>query len=121
MSDEKETGIAAGLLRALGTMLGLHIQFAQREVANDLGRLLTGVVLLAIGGVLAVFGLLWAELALVDYLTTHLGHLRAVLAVAGGDLLIGLMLLMRGRARLRKPILKETRALVRRTVASFAE
>ncbi|MCC6521924.1 MAG: phage holin family protein [Polyangiaceae bacterium] len=126
MSDERGKGgggLGAGLVRALGTMLGLHLQYAQREAVNDLGRILGGALLILVGVVLALVAVLFGHLALSDYLATALPctPMQAFLLVAAGDLVLGLPLILVGRARVKKPILAETRALVRRTVTSLSE
>lgn len=123
-SEPASDGLVGGLVRAVGAMLGLHIQYAQREVRGDLGRLLTGVVLLVVGLLLLFVALLLGHAGLILYLARAvrgLGPMRAALIVAGGDLVLALLVLLAGRARLNKPILQQTRALVRRAVSSIAE
>ena len=122
-----EAGSSGGtlfrMLRALGTMLGVHIQYAQREARGDLGRVLGAVLVLILGLLMVFIALLFGHVALVVLLRqqTSLDLLRALGVVAGGDLLVGVALLMTARARLRKPILKETRSLVRQTAKSLVE
>jgi hypothetical protein len=121
--EPRESGAVAAALKALGTILGVHIQYAQQEAASDLGRVVTGVVLLVLGGLFALVALLVAHAALVFHLsrvlpTTVVG---AALIVAAGDVLLVVVLALAGRARLRRPIMQQTRTLVRRTVTSLVE
>ena len=120
----REPGFAgSGWLRALGTMLGVHVEYAQREVSSDLRRLFGAAVLLvlaAIGTLLALGGL-HAALIIELHREFSWRWSEACAVVALGDLLITLVLLVMARMRLRSPVLVETRALVRRTVASLTE
>ena len=109
------------VVRAFAAMLGLHMRYAQREAAHDAERLVGALLLVVVGAVLGLFGLLFGHLALMDYLTTLMPRSQAVLVVAGGDLLLAVMMLLVARARLRKPVLVETRAMVRRTMATLSE
>jgi hypothetical protein len=105
-------------------MLGLHVQYAQQEARSDLGRVLGAVALLVIGLLLLFMALLLGHAGLVFYLSRAvpgLGAIRAALLVAGADLVLGLLALLAGRARLSKPVLQQTRALIRRTVSSLTE
>jgi hypothetical protein len=104
-------------------MLGVYLQYAQREAAHDASRLLGAVVLLALGLMILGCGLLVGHAALVAYLVDArgLGLLSALGAVAAGDAVLGLALALGGRQCLRRPLLVETRSLVRRTVESFAD
>ena len=99
----------------------MHLEHAQREASSDLGRLTGGLVLVVAGALFAACALVVAHGAAVWALReyTVLGWLYSLLAVAGGDLLLALLLLLGGRAKLRKPILKDTRQLIRRTVKSL--
>ena len=109
------------LVRAFAAMLGLHMRYAQREALNDAERLVGALLLVVAGAVLGLFGLLFAHLALMDHLATRMARSHAVLVVAGGDLLLAMMMLLVARARLRRPVLVETRAMVRRTMATLSE
>jgi hypothetical protein len=123
VSDGDSSGAIVALLRALGTMLGLHIQYAQREVKADVGRVLTGVVLLVVALLFLTIGLVFGHIALVSQLVarTSLGPLGAPAVVALGDVVLATILLLAARSRLQKPVLEQTRSLVKRTVSSLAE
>jgi hypothetical protein len=121
--DSSTGGLASGLVRAAGSLVGVHLQHAQREATGDLGRVITGVALLAAGAVFVVLAVIMGHVAAVYALRqyTILDWLRSTLAVAGADLLLALILLLRGRGLLRRPLLKETRQLVKRTVEALSQ
>jgi uncharacterized membrane protein len=116
-------GTVTALFKALGAMLGVHIQYAQREAADDFGRVAGAVALFVVAALIMLVGLLVAHAAAVFAVREALGAslTRAALYVAGGDLAVVMLLVLAGRARLKRPILAQTRTLVRRTVTSFVE
>ncbi len=116
-------GTLTGLARALAAVLGVHVQYAQREAKTDIGRIVGGIVILVVAGVFVVFAILFGHLALAYYLAaaTALNMMGAVGAVAAGDLALATMLLLLARARLKKPVLAQTRSLLKQTVQSFAD
>ena len=122
MADDVK-GTVPGLVRALGSVLGVHIQYAQREARTDMGRVISGVVLLGIAALFVMLAVLFGHVALAYYLSlaTKLDALGAVAVVGAGDLGIAVLLVLIGRARLKKPVLEQTRTLVKRTVESFAD
>ncbi len=114
----------AALLKAVGTMLGVHIQYAQREAADDMGRVALGVALLLAAMLLVFVAVLVGQAGLVLYLSRAapgLGYMGAAFAVAAGDLGLATLLALAARSRLRRPILQQTRTLVRQTVSSITE
>jgi hypothetical protein len=125
--SSKKTGDDAGLLsrvlRAFGILFGVHLQFAQREAKSDLGRILSGFVCVAVAVLLLLCAAGLGHGAAVVWVhdTKHLPWGSSIGVVAGGDALLAVFLLLIGRARLRRPILKETRGLVRRTVSALTE
>lgn len=122
MADELK-GTVPGLVRALGAVLGVHIQYAQREAKSDMGRVLGGILLLGVALLFVALAVVFGHVALAYYLAlaTALDPLGAVVVVAAGDLGLAVLLVLVGRARLKKPVLQETRTLVKRTVDSFAD
>jgi hypothetical protein len=117
------TGLLAGLLRSLGVLLQAHLQYAKREASTDVGRLLGAIVLLLVAGLLLALSAVLGELAAV-YAVAHLlqgDWLGALLVVGAANLLLASLLLLWARAKLRRPLLKETRVLLRRTVTSLTE
>ena len=111
------------MMRAVGTMLGVHIQYAQQEARGDVSRVVVAALLLLVGAALVGLALLFGQAAVVALIArrTSLGLWRAIAVVAATDAVVGMMLVILGRNRLRKPILKETRLLVKRTAKSLVE
>jgi hypothetical protein len=117
------SGLANGLLRSLGVLLEAHLQHAQKEASTDAGRVLSAIMLLCCSVLLLALAVVLGELAAV-YAVAHLlrgDWLGALLIVAGANLLLALLLALWARAKLRQPLLKETRVLLRRTVSSFTD
>lgn len=116
-------GVLTRLLRIGRTLAGAHIEVAQAEAARDAARMMEGVLLLAFG-LLCLFaaGLMAnaaGALALVRY--SSLGWPVAVTVVAVIDVVLALSLFSLGRRRLKRPMMKETRGLMRRTVTALSE
>ncbi len=122
-SGRSSGGTLSAVLKALGAMLGVHIQYAQREAADDFGRVVGAVALFVVAALVMLVALLVAHAGAVFYAREALGIslARAALYVAGGDLALVALFVLAGRARLKRPILEQTRTLVRRTVTSFVE
>jgi len=121
--DPGSSGLIAGLWRSLGVLLQAHLQYAQREASTDVGRLLAAIVLLLGGGLLVALAAVLAELAAV-FAVAHLlkgDRIGALLLVAAANLLLAVLVMLVARAKLRRPLLKETRVLLRRTVTSLTD
>ena len=116
-------GTLRRILRALGALLGVHVEYARREAATDIGRMVSGVALLAVGVLLLLVAVALLHVAAVLYVEeqTQLNLWGSVLSVGGADVLLALLLMLVGRSRLKRPILVQTRSLVRKTVTSIAE
>lgn len=123
MADTDDRGSVSGLVRALGTVLGVHVQYAQREAKNDVGRIFGGVVILAVATLFVLFAVLFGHVALAYYLAaaTKLDMMGAIGVTAAGDLALAVLLLLIARSRLKKPVLQQTRSLVKQTVEAFAD
>lgn len=108
-------GIARGLLQ-------IHVDIAKREAAADQARLVRGVVFLTLALFLLLLVLLVGQ-ALGAWLlhAAGLSWTWALAGVAGGDLILSLLLFALGRRALRAPVLPETRALLRRTAAALLD
>ena len=122
-SDASVSGLLYGLLRSLGVLLRAHMQHAQQEACSDVGRVVGALVLLLAAGLFASLAVLLGEFAAV-WAVRHYGGLdwpRSLLIVGGADLLVALVLLLWGRARMRRPILKQTRELLRQTVTTLTD
>lgn len=122
-SEPSAASLVTGLVRSLGTLLGLHVQHAQQEACADVARLVGGALLLLFALLTVGGALLFGELALVYYLAERraVGWLPSLLVVGGADLLLGILLALWARAKLRRPMLEQTRTLLRRTVKSMSE
>jgi hypothetical protein len=124
--DEKESstdGFSSRVFKALSILFGVHLQFAQQEAKADLARIFMGIVLLAFALILLFFALAVGHVAAVWYVhdLRQLPWRTSILAVVAGDVTIALLCFIVARMRLKKPILKETRGLVRRTVSALVE
>lgn len=121
--ERRESSFATRVLKAIGILFDVHLQFAQREAKSDFARVLSGVVLLGVGLVFVGFALAVGHVGVVLWLHARraLPWETSVLAVLGGDLALAVLALLLGRARLRQPFLKETRGLVRKTVSALTE
>ena len=111
------------IVKLVMSLAGVHVEVAQAEVKRDAARLMTGAVLLVAAGLFVAFVLLGLHAAVIMalYEEARLTWYGAILATAGGDLALALLLALVGRARLRAPVLKETRGLVRATVSALRE
>lgn len=129
MTDTERPGkqgdrsLVARIWKALSVLFDVHLEIAQREAKNDLSRMLSGLVLLVMAAVLFAFaiGMLHFGAVIWVHEARALSWMHAVLAVAAGDAIVALLFFVVGRARMRKPILKETRGLVRKTVSALTE
>jgi len=121
---DSASSLVVGLTKSLATLLGVHLQYAQKEVQSDLARLIWGAALCLVGSLFAATALLVAHAAAVWALEAYvagLDWLRALLVVAAADLVLGAILALSGVSRLRKPVLKQTRMLLRKTVTSMTD
>jgi hypothetical protein len=114
--------MTTGLARLIAALLGMHLQHARREASQDLGRVVVGIVLVVLAVTLILLAVILGHIALVEHLASawRLSAVGARLTVGAGDLIAAVPLLLVARLRLRKPILAETRELVRETVASLS-
>jgi hypothetical protein len=122
-SPKSDRSLVARVLKALSVLFDVHLEIAQREAKNDLSRMLTGLVLLVMAGVLFGFAVAMLHLAAVFWVhqSRALPWMQSVLVVAGADAVIALLCYAIGRGRMKKPILKETRGLVRKTVSALTD
>jgi hypothetical protein len=122
-SRSSDRGLVARVLKALAVLFDVHLEIAQREAKSDLSRMVTGTVLLVFAIVMLGFAFAMLHVAAVIWVhdARALPWMHAVLAVAGGDAVLALFCYVVGRARMKKPILKETRGLVRKTVSALTD
>lgn len=111
-----DEGTLSRAFAAVELLASAHASRAKDEAGRDLSRIGTGAVLLVIGALFLMFTLLLADVLAVLVLVerAHLATYMAVLAVAGANLVLGLSCLLIGRARLKAPVLVETRATLKR-------
>lgn len=106
------------LLRLMTVLVDTHLDVAVQEANYESRRLISGFIMLGIGvalltvvGVLAqVMGILWAY-------DLGLSWLEAVGAMAGINFVLGIILLVVGRLRLRGPVMTQTQARLARSMA----
>ncbi len=111
-----DEGTLSRAFAAVELLASAHASRAKDEAGRDLSRVGSGAVLLAVGALLLMFTLLLADVLLVLLLIerAQLAPYMAVLAVAGVNLALALVCLLLGRARLKKPVMVETRATLKR-------
>lgn len=109
-------GTLSRAFAAFELLASAHASRAKDEAGRDLSRIGTGAVLLVVGALFLMFTLLLADVLAVVLLVERakLALTMAVLAVAGVNLALALVCLVIGRARLKKPVLVETRATLKR-------
>lgn len=93
---------AKGVADHARSLVRLELELAALEVKRKLGALGLGIGLLVTAAVLAVFGLAFALATVAAAFATFLSTWLALLIVAGGLLLLSLMLVVVGRAKLKK-------------------
>lgn len=115
-------GLATRTLRATTMLLDVHMKFARREAADDFSRVAVAAAL-AFGAVLfAAVAVAAANVAFVIALhdTRGLSWTVSAAAVASVNAALGVGCLLWARDRLKRPLLRETRDLVEKTVNAFA-
>ncbi|MBM4358147.1 MAG: phage holin family protein [Deltaproteobacteria bacterium] len=111
------------LLRAFGTLLGVHVEHAREEASSDVRRVREALVFALLAAIVGACGIVVLHLALILELRVRFGiaSVEAMLVVVGIDAIVCGLLVGRARSRLARPMMAKTRALVRRTVASLTE
>ena len=107
---------------AFELIFSAHLGAAKREAAGDFSRIFGGVVTVLIALIFLLFALAVAHLGAAFAIVHTLGRSYgfAISAVCGADLCIGLLLLLRARARLSAPLLVETRATLKKVAQVIA-
>ena len=106
------------VLRLLTVLVDTHMDVAVQEANYESRRLIGGAIMLAIGvGLLTVVGVLAQIMGILFAYEQGLSWLEAVGAVAGVNLLLGLILIVAGRLRLRGPVMTQTQARLSRSIA----
>jgi hypothetical protein len=111
-----DEGTLSRAFAAVELLASAHASRAKDEAGRDLSRIGSGALLLVVGALFLMFTLLLADVLAVLLLVerARLAAYMAVLAVAGVNLTLGLASLLIGRARLKKPVMVETRATLKR-------
>lgn len=106
------------LLRLASVLVDTHLDVAVQEANYESRRLISGFIMLGIGvGLLTTAMVLGIVASVVFAQSLGLSWLQAIGAVAGGDLLLGLVFVTLGRLRLSGPLMTQTQARLSRSVA----
>ena len=119
-AEPAKPGITARVAGAAARFAEGYAQMAQREAKRDLQRLLTGIVMLVVGLLLTVMAGVLAQ-AFIVALLAELGvkpvwTLGGVLAL---DLFAALVLVLLARSMIMRPLLPQSRRVLRDTVELF--
>ncbi len=120
-ADEREPRLPASRIgRVAMSLLQVHAQIARQELARDQGRLLRGVIFVLIGSLLLATVIVLLQVIGVTILQARgLSLWAAVLAMAAVDAGLGGLLLLLGARALQRPVMPETRSLLRRTLGAL--
>ncbi len=126
MSDEASAaepeptagGAPTRLLRAAELLASAHASRAKDEAARDASRLLGGAMLLGVAVALAALAVLLLDAAavLLVHERTSVGLAGSCAVVAACNALLALGVALVARGKLAAPLLRETRATLRRAV-----
>jgi hypothetical protein len=106
------------VLRVGTVLVDMHLDVARQEASYESRRLISGVVMVAIGiGLITTAAVLAQVASIVFAQSLGLTLLQAVGAVAATNLALGLFFLVLGRLRLRGPIMTQTQARLSRSLA----
>lgn len=106
------------LLRLMTVLVDTHLNVAVQEANYESRRLISGFILLAIGIGLVTTAVVLGIVASVAFAQSlGLSWLQAIAAVAGANLLLGLIFLTLGRLRLSGPLMIQTQARLSRSIA----
>lgn len=114
-----DTGLLVRGYRAFELLFSVHAKLAQREATEDLRRIVLALVVAAVALALLGFALILGHAAAVLAVERRFqwGYPASIGAVAGADVLVALVLLLRTRAQLSAPVLPETRAMVKKAAS----
>ncbi|WOD41732.1 phage holin family protein [Nodosilinea sp. E11] len=106
------------LLRLATVLVDTHLDVAVQEANYESRRLISGFIMVGVGIGLLTTGVVLGIVASVVFAQSlGLSWLQAIAAVAGVDLLLGLVFVTLGRLRLRGPLMIQTQARLSRSVA----
>lgn len=120
---EKSIGFATRAVRVASGLVKVHLEFAKREADRDKQRVISGVVTAIVGGILLALALVLLDVfaVVLVHAETPLALHWAILSVAGGNVLLGGLLVLVGSRSLKKPVMPETRDLVQKTFAAMTD
>ena len=115
-NNKNSAGILGRIWGAFRLLIDAQIASAKREASQDASRMLGGLALAALGASLFMTGLVLVQVALVFWVQARfaLAWPVALLAVAGGNVLVAMVLFGAARMKLAPPVLVETRAMMKR-------
>ncbi len=120
-SERPEKSVLKRALDALDVLVSAHAALARVEAKNDLTRLVSGLAFAA--GALALTSmaavLVHALLVLAAESQLGWGRVEAIAALAAGDVTVAAALMLMARARLRAPVMVETRATLAKASAAL--
>jgi len=115
------TGLFDRLTRVWKALALAHVELAKEEASREVDRLVGAAILLAAGATLLLLALCGAHFVGAVLLEGALDSWPGAIGiVCGADVLLGLVLLLAGRAKLKKRgLMEDTRKRVERTVATL--
>jgi hypothetical protein len=115
------TSILWRIVRVVQALIKSHAHLAREELGRDANRLLAGLCFLAVAAFFAGVVVLLLEVALVSVLRELSGAslFRCLVAAAGINSVVAVGAALLGRARLRAPVLRETRAMLAATATAL--
>lgn len=113
--------VVTRLLAVVQSLASAHLQLAQQEASRDLSRVITGTVLLLCAALFAVTGWLTANALAAMFLAawTSLALIESVAIIFGLNVVLALLFATLGVRKVRRPVLKETRGLLKKTAHSL--
>jgi hypothetical protein len=109
--DKSLTALLSDLASETTTLVRKEVELAKAEMSQKVGEAVTGVVALAGGALVAFAGLIYLLLAAVYGLTRVIPDWAAALAVGGGVLIVGLIMVLLGKSKLSAANLQPKRTL----------
>lgn len=110
------------LIRVVTVLVDMHMDIALQEAAWEQKRLVSGLVMLSIGGgLMAMTGLLFHAIAL-WFLHSRVGSwIGAIAIVTAVDFFVGSVFLLAAARKLRGPYMVQTQARLARTAATLMQ
>lgn len=120
--DRPRRSNGSRLFSVASSLLRIHYEIAEREAQIDQKRLIRAIVFFGVAFFLLLLTLLVAQALLVIGLReAGIKLLWALVITAGADAFVGLICLLVGRSLMKAPVMPQTRALLRRTLAALLD